>query len=115
MSTNFYIQFSPALDVEMETHVGKRWGSGNGRVSYSFQGASIKTWSEWRELLRGEADWIKLINEYGDLIDVEEFIANVEKSDRSGSIKQGRLHESHGDKNAWIDDDGFSFYAGEYS
>lgn len=84
----------------------------------------IVSWQQWKAKLRaGEGEvW----DEYGDRLDTEQFIADVEATDADNRRRQYDwvvrndglgYHREFGvvPRGEWLDPDGFSFYGGEFS
>ena len=84
---------------------------------------AISTWAQWRTELRREcAAGAVIVDEYGRTHDVEQFIAEVEATDRVRRRRQFDWCASHGLRVAivergstWLDPDGFCFYGGEFA
>lgn len=84
---------------------------------------TVASWRQWRDLIRSGGEvW----DEYGKQVDVEEFISDVESTDRANRRRQYDWVVDHPDpfwdrkfgvvsRGEWLDEDGFSFYGGEFS
>ncbi len=86
--------------------------------------ALIASWADWKSVLAGDG---AVFDEYGDRIEVAQFIADVEATDPSARRRQYDWCCAHprgmgiraldqvvpgGD---WLDADGFSFYGADFS
>lgn len=84
----------------------------------------IVSWQQWRAKLRSDEG--EVWDEYGDRLDTEEFILDVEATDADNRRRQYDAVVSYGTpflerkfgvqpRGDWLDADGFSFYGGEFS
>lgn len=115
MSTNF--DWHPG-DGEV-VHIGKRSGAGGGLVGWSFQGylwadTSIRSWARWKACLRVTGI---VVDEYGTQHDVEDFIAEVERTTPENRRRQFDMVVAEGGErdSDWICPDGFSFTWNDFS
>lgn len=104
MSTNFDVVLPRTKDCcehcprrptgEQRLHLGKRWGSGGGRVSFTLRayrsedghqeiislGRDVASWADWKAVL--DEPGVMVLSESGILYSPAEFIAEVEASKR---------------------------------
>ena len=117
MGTNFYWYPPDHKDDEEEPlHIGKRSGAGGGLLSYSFQGhregvdTKIDSWAKWKACLLSGGH---VRDEYDQVIDTQEFIAQVEATTPENRRRQFDWMRDHGyplgPEGDWLCDDGFSF------
>lgn len=87
----------------------------------SFQGypdLDVMSWQDWKRRIRAGGEvW----NEYGDQIPTEDFIRDVELEDMQERRRQYDWVKAHSlpydteDQKTWLDPDGYTFYAGDFS
>lgn len=81
----------------------------------------LSSWAEWKQRLREVPG--QVWNEYGEQLDVEEFIQRVEATSAEGRGRQYEWMREHQPERTgrvapdcqWVDADGFSFYGGGFS
>lgn len=135
MSTNYYWRHNicSCCDRYDEWHIGKNLTSFEGRFgepdwddktrTFLNPPPVVASWRQWRDLIRsGGQVW----NEYGERIDTEVFIADVESTGEANRRRQYDWVANHTapywdrklgvvPRGEWLDEDGFSFYGGEFS
>lgn len=122
MGTNYYVEWNPnygnndspaSLNYPQPTmrfHICKNLNS--------FQGHVFNSWSAWSHFLRMNRDKLSITDEYGKEHEVPDFIARVEATTREQRSRQFdwvMLHSTLDRSREWLDAEGFSFYAGEFS
>ena len=120
MGTNYYHRFGhcDCCGRYDERHIGKSMTMFRGyRPDPDWPGdttPTITSWQEWKAALRADG---QIVDEYGREHDVEEFITAVEATDPDRRRRQFDWVQQYGATrdNDWLDADGFSFYAGEFS
>lgn len=125
VSTNFYAHWRPpgSDHVSIGLHVGKSSGpSGRpgGGLAWTLDGQVFRRWAAWKEFLRDNSERIVLEDETDREWGVEQFIEYVETSStpesRSTHYWWVTTHyPTRGHDRDWLDEDGFSFYGGEFS
>lgn len=123
MGTNHYVRKNHCEccnRYDREYHIGKSsWG-----WAYTFQAYpwnKLDSWKNWKEFLKNEV----IIDEYGDVIDYDEFVSMVEGFKAPGFVRDdGHINKSHYDEcvatgsrmdRDWVDDAGYSFTTAEFS
>lgn len=150
MSTNFYLYDRAGIDAGVSTdrlvrvHVAKRHAGGVYTVQAVVNGdwdrrwdhfretpywspvwdfPAIKSWADWEALLTGDETWV-LLDEYGTVVDVAEFISEV-----TGQANPARAHADfrewvteHGGaypesalRGHYTDDEGYSMCSSEFT
>lgn len=81
-----------------------------------FQGAIFNSWQAWKHFLTVNSDRIVIRSEYGDTMELEEFIEQVEMTPYPLRRRQTDWVLAHaGDPDRdWLDADRFSFHNGEF-
>jgi len=100
MGTNYY-----ARTVLDNTHIGKA-SSG---WTFSFHATDkIKSYKQWLKIL--DVDYVKIYNEYGELLSLDEFKAIVKN-------KEGAEHKHCIEcaEDSYMDDEGHSFTSRSFS
>lgn len=104
-------------------HFADEWPWNEAKRKFDPPKVLVASWAVWKMLLRHDGEvW----DEYGVQRDVEEFIADVEKvkpEQRRRQYDWVRDHPIGLDRpldqvvpgGTWLDEDGFSFYGGEFS
>lgn len=83
----------------------------------TFQGTVFNSWAAWKNfLLRNECS-VTIRDEYGTEHDVHTIIKKVEgvAPESRGSQYRWIVENGHSLDRDWLDPDGYSFYAGEFS
>jgi hypothetical protein len=120
MGTNYYhrTNICECCNRYDETHIGKS----SGGWTFSFQGFKKAYEDDETEEVLSYADWLnrlqsggKIFDEYGDEVSLDEFMALVEmkKGEKRNHTIYCRTH--HPGLDNWLDADGHSFSAGEFS
>jgi hypothetical protein len=113
MSTNFYAHWRPpgSDHVSIGLHVGKSGGP----HEWTFNGEVFRRWESWKEFLIHNAERIALVDETQDTWEPEEFARHVEQTrpPRRGLVPFPPRTWHAGRE--WVDEDGYHFYAGEFS
>lgn len=126
MGTNYYHRTNICGCCQRydETHICKSFGTLHGLFEwldedpYGYRPVVV-TWQQWkaRLLISGEV-W----DEYGDHIPTDKFIAQME--DKTRDYRQwewviendpARARSGPEERRYWVDDDGFTFYGGDFS
>jgi hypothetical protein len=118
MGTNHYHRYNhcDCCGRYDERHIGKSWGMFQGYRDED-EKAPVTSWQGWKATLRADGEvW----DEYGQQVDVEEFITDVEATDSVRRRRQYdwvRDHHSYGRamEHDWLDADGFSFTDNEFT
>lgn len=82
-------------------------------------GAPVISWRDWKDILRRDDTTFE--SEYGEVVDVEAFIAAVDKIPIEERRKQYDLSLQHdmrygySKRNSWLDSGFYTFYGHEFS
>lgn len=144
MSTNYYVQYNECLYCQQRPeslHIGKAVGDGYGPIWSSFEGHFttsedgtqlrwLTSWKEWHiylyEVVITKAEAV-IIDEYGLTVSLNQFVMLVEVTKKEQREKQFRAAQRNRrylqlsdasrvlPNRDWLDEDGFSFYGGEFS
>lgn len=108
MGTNYYLTHNYCLLCKRydKIHLGKFNVGWKFLLNYN-DGKYYKNWREMKQFLRQSKGIV--VDEYGNEIDVEEFINTVESSQHLKSRTKD-IEELH----CMVDEDGFEFYDGEF-
>lgn len=144
MSTNYYITHHAAIDAGVpiewlhQIHIAQYAAGGfmlqaisgtnadfpeDLNTSYAYHAPveidSVTNWDQMREMLRDET--YVIVNEYGVVIDAEEFIADVETQENGTDHRYHRntdwfeqMNENIFDRTDYIDENGFVFEIREF-
>lgn len=121
MGTNYYHRFNhcDCCGRYDERHIGKNLTMFQGYrpdpyFPEEFTGPEITAWAQWKEVLRTEGE---IWDEHGRQWDIDEFIAQVERTEKSTRRRQYDSIVDHyvDHRMDWIDADGFSFHEGEFT
>jgi len=123
MGTNYYAQPKGCPNAcdhceQRETvHIGK---SGRMLQGYPTGAAGdptpILSWRDWKDWL--PANSVRIVDEYGREMTLEELVETFESSSREDRERQYRWVVEHGYGGRgmdWLDDSGFSFTSSEFS
>lgn len=144
MSTNYYITHRAAIDAEVpiewlhQVHIAQFAADGfmlqaisgtnadfpeDLNTSHAYYApveiGGVSNWTQMRELLRDET--YVIVNEYGVVIDSEEFIADVETQENGTDHRYHRntawfedMNENIFERTDYIDENGFVFEIREF-
>lgn len=130
MGTNYYLRagICACCGRYDEIHVCKSFSTWNAPYRYEDEApwgpvVEIATWEGWKSRLRTEAEnGGRIFDEYGDEMPIHKFIERAEKHGADAERRQYQAVREAGytvDKiepgSTWVDGDGFTFYAGEFS
>ena len=109
MGTNYYADWKPEASVTIQLHICKSFTGYSGRF--------FPSWDAWKTFLTHNPDTVTIRDEYGDVIELEEFVGRVEAvpKDQRRRHYQWLVDHGHPLDRDWLDPDGFSFYRGEFS
>lgn len=120
MGTNYYVATNfceHCKRFDRDKHIGKS----SGGWTFSFRGyradwdmPKIETYEHWLLALQGE----RICDEYGEEISLADFQAMVEskKNEKfNHTIYCRREHPRHAEQDCWLDPEGHSFDAAEFS
>lgn len=125
MGTNYYAVTNECACCNRNDtlHICKSMLSFQARTEWTDDGVVITlgSWAEWRDFLRSDA--VRVVDEYEDVIEVEDFIRRVEATEPADRRRQFDWMRTHGyptttypaEDADWIDADGFSFTCSEFS
>lgn len=90
-------------------HIGKS----SAGWTFSFHGTEeAKSWGEWRAILRAGG---VIRNEYDEVVTVEHFEALVDAKRGEPNNHARDIGTTNVYEDSWLDEDGHSFYSGEFS
>lgn len=117
MGTNYYLK---KIDFPEEDHFHWLYGSddwftpkihvGKSSVGWQFlfNGSQVKTYKEWKEvILSAPEEGYKLVDEYEESIEPEEFFQLVEEKQKTRPRKEDYVD--------FVDDEGYRFLTGYFS
>lgn len=115
MGTNYYHRrdVCPTCGKPDEiVHIGKA----SAGWTFSFHGTEeIRSWQEWREVLRSGGE---IRDEYGDVVSLERMealVADRQHNDLNHTTYCQREHPDHARADCWLDPEGHSFQRNEFS
>jgi hypothetical protein len=133
MSTNYYARYNLCEECNRydELHIGKNTPTLRGYVGHYVDDkvTEITSWQQWKTWLT-TTPGVTVFAEHGAEYTIAELIAMFEESSNAERRKQFDAVKNHewesirasasgsrgvpGVGQSWIDDDGFSFYGGEF-
>jgi hypothetical protein len=115
MGTNYYHRHAacPTCGHGIDRHIGK--SSAGWTFSFAGHRPEIMSYADWLRLLEEGGE---IRNEYGEQVTLDDFRALVE-SKRTEELNHTTYcrehHPEYAERDCWLDEEGHSFSAGEWS
>lgn len=99
MSTNYYARFQVSDELELNLHIGKTYWDGEKSSFSTISGKYFGTVKQWVDFLNHNKNRITIVDENGDVHDLDAFIIDLLEDNKKPV-----------DKIQWLKDNGFTVF-----
>ena len=99
MSTNYYARFQVSDELELNLHIGKTYWDGEKSIFSTVSGKYFATVQQWVDFLNHNKNRITIVDENGDVHDLDAFIIDLLEDNKKPV-----------DKIQWLKDNGFTVF-----